>query len=398
MSVVVGNAATLTWTSTDTTDCAATGNWSGNKAVSGSQSTGALTNNASYTLTCTGAGGSANQTTTVTVTQPLPTVSLGVSPGSVASGNSSTLTWSTTNATACTASNGWSGVRATSGTANTGALTATTTYTLTCTGPGGSANRSATVTVTGSGPLLGLDFPGSAAVTTTMRFRFFNPLAIFPATYIWRAYPRQQNGYYTAFFWGNDDGNEDLSTFLWAGPFEADSYYGTHPYPDGGGSGTPTHQWEISVQQADFVNGVVVYDRWYTQALRVWEDNLGRKHHEFYWDLPNTDAAHSVSRIAPSSWGNRTPPRPALTWGDAPWAPGREVWNGILRGIQVYSTNLSVTDIQTEANAPLSTTNGAASVWYLNLNPTPTDISDKSGAGHNPEWVGAERPTLWTGP
>ena len=398
MSVVVGNAATLTWSSTDTTDCAATGNWSGNKAVSGSQSTGALTNNASYTLTCTGAGGSANQTTTVTVTPPLPTVSLSASPGSVASGNSSTLTWSTTNATACTASNGWSGARATSGTANTGALMATTTYTLTCTGPGGGANRSATVTVTGSGPLLGLDFPGSAAVTTTMRFRFFNPLAIFPATYIWRAYPRQQNGYYTAFFWGNDDGNEDLSTFLWAGPFEADSYYGTHPYPDGGGSGTPTHQWEISVQQADFVNGVVVYDRWYTQALRVWEDNLGRKHHEFYWDLPNTDAAHSVSRIAPSSWGNRTPPRPALTWGDAPWAPGNEVWNGILRGIQVYSTDLSVPDILTEANAPLSTTSGAASIWYLNLNPTPLDISDKSGAGHDPEWVGTERPTLWTGP
>ncbi len=397
-NVIAGNASTLTWSSTNATSCTASGGWTGSRATSGTQGTGSLNATTSYTLTCNGPGGSANQTATVTTTPPLPTVSLSVSPGSVASGNSSTLTWSTTNATACTASNGWSGARATSGTASTGALAAATTYALNCTGPGGSANRSVTVTVTGSGAVLGLDFPGSAAVATTMRFRFFNPLAIFPATYIWRAYPRQQNGYYTAFFWGNDDGNEDLSTFLWAGPNEADSFYGAHPYPDGGGSGTPTHQWEIAVQQADFVNGVVVYDRWYTQALRVWADGTGRKHHEFYWDLPNTDAGHMVSRTTNSDWGNRTPPVPALTWGDAPWAPGREVWNGILRGIQVYSTDLSVPDILTEANAPLSTPSGAANVWYLNLNPTPSDISDQSGEGHNPEWVGTERPTLWTGP
>jgi hypothetical protein len=69
-----------------------------------------------------------------------------------------------------------------------------------------------------------------------------------------------------------------------------------------------------------------------------------------------------------------------------------------LRGIQIYSTNLSVADIQSEVNAPLSTTAGAANIWYINLNPTPSDISDKSGRGHNPSWVGAERPTLWMGP
>ena len=69
----------------------------------------------------------------------------------------------------------------------------------------------------------GLDFPGSAAVATTMRFRFLNPLPIYPATYIWRAYPRQQAGYYTAFFWGNDDGQGTLKTFLWVKDGSADS-------------------------------------------------------------------------------------------------------------------------------------------------------------------------------
>ena len=345
-------------------------------------------------------GLSAEARAVVTARAPAAPVQLTLTatPTSVASGGSSNLTWTSLNATSCQAGGGWSGSRPLAGSASTAGLTAATnTFTLTCTGATGSATASAVVSVSGGVAQAGLDFPGSAAVATTMRFRFFNPLAIFPATYIWRAYPRRQAGYYTAFFWGNDDGKEDISTFLWAGRHEADSYYGAHPYPDGGSAAT-THKWEVSVLQADYVNGVVVYDRWYTQALRVWTDAAGQKHHEFYWDLPNTDAAHMVSRTAPADWGNRSPPVPALTWGDAPWAPGREVWNGVLRGIQIYSANLTVPEILNEVGTPLSTANGASNVWYLNLNPTPTDIADKSGAGHNPAWVGAERPTLWTGP
>jgi hypothetical protein len=71
----------------------------------------------------------------------------------VASGEASTLTWSSTNATTCTASSGgWSGTKATSGSQSTGALTASGNYTLTCTGAGGSASRSTTVTVAGTQP------------------------------------------------------------------------------------------------------------------------------------------------------------------------------------------------------------------------------------------------------
>lgn len=239
----------------------------------------------------------------------------------------------------------------------------------------------------------GLNFPGSAAVSSTMRFRFLNPLAIYPATYIWRAHPRQQAGYYTAFFWGNDDGQGNLNTFLWTGDGDADSYYGAHPYPDPPPHGK-IHNWEISIERQDFVNGPVVYDRWYTQALRVWSDGSS-KHHEFYWDLPNTGSEHRVTRTSPATWGNTNPPVPALTWGDAPWAPGNEVWNGILRGIQVYSVDLSLADILSEASTPLSTAAGAVNIWYLNLNPAPDDILDKSGRGHHPEWVGEERPALW---
>jgi hypothetical protein len=67
----------------------------------------------------------------------------------------------------------------------------------------------------------------------------------------------------------------------------------------------------------------------------------------------------------------------------------------MLRGIQIYSAGLSLSDVLSEVRAPLSTVAGMTSIWYLNLNPTPLDISDKSGRGHHPEWVGRERPGLW---
>lgn len=242
-------------------------------------------------------------------------------------------------------------------------------------------------------PRMGLDFPGSAAVKQTMRFRFRDPLAIYPATYIWRAYPRRQKGYYTAFFWGNDDGQNDLRTFVWTPDGKADSYYGAHPYPQPPPDGE-NHRWEISVLQRDLLGESVAYDRWYTQGFRAWSDRLG-KFHEFFWNLPSTSERHTVAFIAPATWGNVLPPSPALTWGDAPWAPGNEVWNGVIGGIQIYDACLSKHDMLAEAARPRSTTVGRAHLWYENLAPTPDDISDHSGQNHHPEWVGTERPSLW---
>jgi len=103
-------------------------------------------------LTAYGSGGAPPLTATVpgTTSSPLPTVSLAANPKSVTSGGSSTLTWSSTNATSCTASGSWSGAKATSDNQSTGALSTSSSYTLTCTGSGRSASASATVTVTGA--------------------------------------------------------------------------------------------------------------------------------------------------------------------------------------------------------------------------------------------------------
>jgi hypothetical protein len=222
-----------------------------------------------------------------------------------------------------------------------------------------------------------------------MRFRFLNPLAIYPATYIWRAFPRQQAGFYTAFFWANDDGQGTDATFLWKQGV-ADTHYGAHPYPTNDNTTGTVHEWEIALL-GDFVNGLVVKDQWYTQVFTAFGDGTG-KHHTFYWNWPNIDAANIVARSMPTTYGNVNPPFPTLTWGDAPWRPGGEVWIGVLRGFQFYDVVLSPAEIAAEIANPGS----VRTPWYLNLNPTPSDITDKSGNRHDPEWVGNERPSLWS--
>lgn len=82
------------------------------------------------------------------VVAPVPSITLSASPNPIDYNTASTLTWTVSNATSCTASNGWSGTKSASGgTESTGNLTATTTYTLSCTGTGGTASSSVIVTV-----------------------------------------------------------------------------------------------------------------------------------------------------------------------------------------------------------------------------------------------------------
>ena len=78
-------------------------------------------------------------------TSQTPTVSLTANPTNVAYNGQTTLTWSSTNATSCSAN--WTSSTATNGTATKTNLTTSTTYTITCTGTNGSAQASATVTV-----------------------------------------------------------------------------------------------------------------------------------------------------------------------------------------------------------------------------------------------------------
>jgi hypothetical protein len=77
-----------------------------------------------------------------------PVVTLTLTNSQVTSGGTVDIIWSSQNATSCSASGGWTGTKALSGTATSAALTANTTFTLNCTGAGGSGSKSASVTVT----------------------------------------------------------------------------------------------------------------------------------------------------------------------------------------------------------------------------------------------------------
>ena len=244
-----------------------------------------------------------------------------------------------------------------------------------------------------TGVISGLSFPSNGDTSNDIRFRFTgaNLLPMYPATYIWRAMLRQQAGYYTTFFWGPD------------GEFTGNNFYGAHPYPDGEPKPTSrAHKWELSIIGNDFVDDAngnstqLGYDTWKTQALRVF-DNGSNKIHEFYWDLPDITKVIRVTLY--SNYASSPISNAALTFGDAPWSLGKERLSGVLRGIQLYSAALSVSDILIEASTPLGSTTGSANIWYLNINPTPSDISDKSGKGHHPAWVDpSSKASLWTGP
>ena len=136
-SVVRGSSSTITWSTTNAASCTASVDWTGTKATSGSQSVTPPDGQAAYVLTCVSSGGvSASKTILiplVAASSPLATVTISATPTTVTSGSSSAITWSSTNATSCTASGAWSGAKGTSGSVSV-SPTANSTYTLTCSG------------------------------------------------------------------------------------------------------------------------------------------------------------------------------------------------------------------------------------------------------------------------
>ncbi len=97
-----------------------------------------------------GGGGSSSTSTTSTPAATPPVVTMAFAPATVAAGQATTLTWSSTSATACTASGAWSGSQAINGSIGvTQAIAGNYNYSLTCTGTGGSATAAIAFGVTG---------------------------------------------------------------------------------------------------------------------------------------------------------------------------------------------------------------------------------------------------------
>ncbi len=175
-SVYTGDSSTLIWDVTnEPTLCTASGDWSGTKAASGPEPTGALASARTYTyiLTCKNAAGENYAKTTITVKDPpagVPLVSMDSNPiGPVTPGTSVTLSWKTENSpSSCTASGDWSGAKASSGgSQSSGPLSTVKEYSfkITCSNSAGSINDTITVQVIPSAPSVSLTLSPTTITT-----------------------------------------------------------------------------------------------------------------------------------------------------------------------------------------------------------------------------------------
>jgi len=148
--------------STDTFPDPYSWDWDTTKSTDGSYTLSAKAYDATGNV-----GTSSSVSVTVNNTQPpsVPTVDIKVNgsngPLTIVYNTIATLSWNSTNATSCTASNGWSGSKGTSDSVSTGRMTVTKTFILTCTGVGGSATDSVTVNV---GKIADLNLDGAVNI------------------------------------------------------------------------------------------------------------------------------------------------------------------------------------------------------------------------------------------
>jgi hypothetical protein len=152
-SIVAGSSTTITWSSANATGCTASGAWTRALAATGTQTvTPTAVGTFTYTIVCSNSAGNSQPTSEIlTVTAPPPAApTLTLASSTIITGASTTITWSSSNATACAASGSWGGTLATSG-SQTVSPTAvgTDTYTLVCSNAAGpSPATSVTLSVT----------------------------------------------------------------------------------------------------------------------------------------------------------------------------------------------------------------------------------------------------------
>lgn len=275
----------------------------------------------------------------------------------------------------------------------------------------------------------GLTFPSNGVAGGDIRL-LWNGANLLPRnehTAIWRYNPVQQNSYYAVAWHSPNTGAWDYGIYSW----------GTHPYPvtssavkptgasqKAGGEGGPVQYWEqagLGIAD-DFLTSpggsagtLVVKDRWYVQVrkCRIVPSgaDAGYMEHIFYPDLIGNPSlvirqlyydinsgSIPIMGVYPSNPGAN----PAFYFGASDWtgngSSNDETPSGKLRGIQLYDAWLDDADIALEAantsNSPV-TVAGIANVWYFNQDPIPSDVTDKSGSGHNPTWANANRPSQW---
>lgn len=149
-SINEGEFVILTWTSTNATSCNGLGGWLGVKPLSGSEEVKPQ-KTTTYKINCSNQYGLISQDSiTINVNngenQNLPSVSITANPKSILRGESTIISWNSSNADSCYAYNGWSGSKSLSG-SKTVSPSVNTTYSIRCSNENGSSSDSITVIV-----------------------------------------------------------------------------------------------------------------------------------------------------------------------------------------------------------------------------------------------------------
>jgi|JI81BgreenRNA_FD_contig_123_63178_length_6088_multi_8_in_1_out_0_1 YD repeat-containing protein len=163
-SIVQGQQSTLGWTTNNATSAAISAGVGTVAPTAGGSISVSPSSTTTYTITAQGPFGPATSQATVTVLPP-PSCTLSASPGTIALGSSTTLSWTSANASSASINNGVGNVTPVGGGSVVVTPGATTTYTLTVVGALGSqATQQVTVTVNAAGFNQTLQITGSGPV------------------------------------------------------------------------------------------------------------------------------------------------------------------------------------------------------------------------------------------
>ena len=215
-----GESVALSWTSTDADYCVASGGWRGDYLFPSGAQTLRPEVTTTYSITCNGSGGTAASKITVTVVEaPIPapiqnppptytyynpyqvpsypiygtapSVNITVTPSSIVRGQAVTVSWTSTNASSCYASNAWSGNKNLSG-SEVYYPQQTSVYTITCSNSYGSNTDTKTavvnipvITPSGLGVACSPSTGTSAIVGRSVTFNATSVGGATPITYRW---------------------------------------------------------------------------------------------------------------------------------------------------------------------------------------------------------------------
>lgn len=288
----------------------------------------------------------------------------------------------------------------------------------------------------GGSPSLGitaLDFPGNLTAGSDIRL-LWDGASLLPRiahTAIWRARYKPQVGFYALSWHSTNTGTFDSAYAYGAHPYPTDGTYDGSGYTTGGTGGAGTEQYmELAaagagldkiaipmeppflVNDPDVPSSPAQAATWLVQARTSELINAGANiRHRVWPDLESAPNDYIERVIATGDLGGAGS-TPAFYFGASDWRSGQggggagtndETPCCLLRGMRLFNAALALADMQAEmaaigTNTPGSAAGGAA-LWYINDNPAPSDVTDKSGAGHHPRWPdgNSNRPALWTG-